>query len=233
MFSMEDGSLFQDENLRLAIAHAINKEDVLLGAVEGQGTVANAIFPSYTFGTEGYEAPGYDPEKAKEYLAAAGYPDGLTIDVVANSRDTYYKPAEIVQAQLAEVGINLNMEKLESNAWFEDVWRADDYGMSVLLFSCGVPDVLYYYQMFTTNGGENFGHVSNAELDEAYERARTITDLDERAQACYDVVKAFGDHALCVPIYNMDKIMAADANLNGFVAETNGYINCWELSWAE
>lgn len=233
MFSMEEGSLFVDENLRLAIAHAINKEDVLLGAVEGQGTVANAIFPSYTFGIQDYVAPGYDPEKAKEYLAAAGYPDGLTIDVVANSRDTYYKPAEVVQAQLAEVGINLNMEKMESNAWFEDVWRAGTYGMSILLFSCPMPDVLYYYQMFTSGGAENFGQVVCPELDEAYERARTITDLEERAQACHDVVKAFGDHAICVPIYNMDKTMAADANLNGFVAETNGYVNCWELSWAE
>lgn len=233
MFSMEEGSLFRDENLRLAIAHAINKEDVLLGAAEGHGVVANAIFPGYTFGIDGYEAPGYDIDKAKEYLTAAGYPDGLTIDIVANSRDTYYKPAEIVQAQLAEVGINLNMLKMESNAWFEDVWRAGDYGMSILLFSCALPDVLYYYQMFTTDGAENFGHVSCEELDEAYERARTITDLDERAQACYDVVKAFGDHAICVPIFNMEKIMAADANLQGFVAETNGYVYCSELSWAE
>ena len=233
MFSMEDGSLFKDENLRLAVAHAINKEDVLLGAVEGMGTVANAIFPPYTFGISGYEAPGYDPEQAKADLAAAGYPDGLTIDVVVNSRDTYYKPAEIVQAQLAEVGINLNMEKMESNAWFEDVWRAGNYGMSILLFSCALPDVLYYYQMFTSNGSENFGHVVCPELDEAYERARTITDLDERAQACYDVVKAFGDHAICVPIFCMDKVMAADANLNGFVAETNGYVYCSQLSWAE
>lgn len=233
MFSMEDGSLFQDENLRLAIAHAINKEDVLLGAVEGMGTVANAIFPSYTFGVSGYEAPGYDPEQAKADLAAAGYPDGLSIDVIVNSNDTYYKPAEIVQAQLAEVGINLNMEKMESNAWFEDVWRAGDYGMSILLFSCAMPDVMYYYQMFTSDGNENFGHVVCPDLDEAYERARTITDLDERAQACYDVVKAFGDHAICVPIYCKDKIMAADADLNGFVAETNGYVYCSQLSWAE
>lgn len=233
MFSMEEGSLFQDENLRLAVAHAINKEDVLLGAVEGQGTVANAIFPSYTFGIEGYEAPGYDVEKAKEYLAAAGYPDGLTIDVVANSRDTYYKPAEIVQAQLSEVGINLNMEKMESNAWFEDVWRAGNYGMSILLFSCPMADVLYYYQMFTTGGTENFGQVVCPELDEAYERARTTTDLDARAEACYDVVKAFGDHAICVPIFNMDKVMAADSNLNGFVADSSGYVRCADLSWAE
>ncbi len=233
MFSMEDGSLFQDENLRLAVAHGINKEEVLIGAAEGKGVPANSIFPNYSYGIADYVAPGYDPEKAQEYLAAAGYPDGITIPVVACSADTYYKPAEIVQAQLAEVGINLEMEKMEQNAWFEDVWRAGNYGMSTLFFACTVPDVLYYYEMFTTNGSENFGHVNCPELDEAYDRARTITDPEERAQACYDVVKAFGDHAVCVPIYETDKTLAASAELNGFEPDPIGYVRAWEWSWAE
>lgn len=233
MFTMEDGSLFADENLRLAVAHAINKEEVLLGAAEGHGVVANTIFPAYSFGIEDYVAPGYDPELAKEYLAKAGYPDGLDLTIVVCSTDSYYKPAEIVQAQLAEVGINLTLDKMEQNAWFEDVWRAGTYGMNTILFSASVADVLYYYQMFTTTGEENFGKVSCPELDEAYERAYSATDLEERAQACYDVVAAFGDHAVCVPIYILDKTIAANAKLQGFKADPIGYFHANEWSWAD
>lgn len=232
-FTMEDGSLFADENLRLAIAHAINKEEVLEGAAEGHGEVANSIFPSYSFGIADYEAPGYDPELAKEYLEKAGYPDGLDITVTACSTDTYYKPAEIIQAQLAEVGINLTLEKMEQNAWFEDVWRSGEYGMNTILFSASVADVLYYYQMFESNGVENFGHVSCPELDEAYARAYSTVDEEERAQACYDVVAAYGDHAVTVPIYVLDKSIAASADLQGLEADPIGYFHANELSWSE
>lgn len=161
------------------------------------------------------------------------YPDGLDLTIVACSTDSYYKPAEIVQAQLAEVGINLTLEKMEQNAWFEDVWRAGTYGMNTILFSASVADVLYYYQMFTTTGEENFGKVSCPELDAAYERAYSATDLTERAQACYDVVAAFGDHAVCVPIYILDKTIAANAKLQGFKEDPIGYFHANEWSWAE
>lgn len=232
-FSMEDGSLFQDENMRLAVAYAINKEDVLLGAAEGYGVIANAIFPEYASGVAGYTAPNYDPEKAQEYLAAAGYPDGVDIDIVACSTESYYKPAEIVQDQLRAAGINLNMEKMEQNAWFEDVWRSGTYGMTILVFSCTVPDVLYYYQMFTTNGTENFGSINCPDLDEAYERALSTVDLEARQSAVEDVIRAYGDHAICVPLYELDKQMAANKDLNGFVADPVGYFYVNQWSWAE
>lgn len=234
-FSMEDGSLFQDENMRLAIAHAINKEEVLIGAAEGYGVPANAIFPEYSFGIadSDYTAPSYDPDKAKEYLAAAGYPDGVDISIVACSTDSYYKPVEVIQSQLAQVGINLTVEKMEQNAWFEDVWRSGTYGMNVLVFSCTVPDVLYYYQMFVSSGTENFGSVNVPDLDEAYERALSTTDLDARAEAVVDVIRAFGDHAVCVPIYELDKQMAATNDLNGFEADPVGYFYVSNWSWGE
>ena len=120
--------IFADENLRLAVAHAIDKEGVMIGAVEGKGVVAQAIYANFVPGYDfDYEGPAYDPELSKQLLAEAGYPNGLELTVKANSSSAYAKPLEIVQAYLAEVGINIHIELMESNAWFDDVFKGPDY----------------------------------------------------------------------------------------------------------
>ena len=94
--------MFADEKLRLAIAHAIDKEAVLLGAIDGAGEVVDSVFHSdSTFLDPNYDAPGYDPEQAKQLLAEAGYPDGFELTVGCSSNANYYKPLEVIQAQLA------------------------------------------------------------------------------------------------------------------------------------
>ena len=82
--------IFADENLRLAVAHAIDKEGAMMGAIEGQGAVAQAIYANFVPGYDfDYEGPAYDPDLSRELLAEAGYPDGLDLTVKKDNR----KPA--------------------------------------------------------------------------------------------------------------------------------------------
>lgn len=231
MFGMKDDSPFVDENLRLAVAYAIDKEAVLMGAREGNGQVANTIVPSYSTGVEGYTAPQYDPEKAKEYLKKAGYPDGLELTVSCSSTDSYYKPMEIVQSQLAEVGIKCNVEKMDNNAWFEDIFRLGKYPFQVVSFSSEIADIDYYYEMFVSDGGENFGGVNVPELDEAYKASRATIDPDERNQAIQDVIRVMGDKAVVVPLCEDIKAVAANKNLEGVHPDGNGICKVADWSW--
>lgn len=235
MFSFKgENGLFADENLRLAVAHAIDKEAVLLGALEGEGTLANALVPSYCTGLSAeYEGPAYDPEMAKEYLAKAGYPDGLDISVRCSANDKYYKPMEIIQAQLAEVGINCTVERMDNNAWFEDVFRTGDYPFQVVAFSSSIADIDYYYEMFTTEGNENFGAVSFPDLDVAYKASRSTIDPAEREKAIQEVQRIMGDQAIVIPICQNNNAVAANKNLKGIVSDPEGVYRVADWSWGE
>lgn len=231
MFGMKDGSPFVDENLRLAVAYAIDKEAVLMGALEGKGALANSVVPSYSTGVEGYTAPQYDPEKAKEYLKKAGYPDGIDLTIPCSSSDTYYKPMEIVQAQLAEVGINCTVEKMDNNAWFEDVFRRGEYGFQMVSFSATLSDIDYYYEMFVSDGNENFGGINVPELDEAYKTSRSTVDADARNEEIQKVIQIMGDKAVIVPICENIKAVAANKNLKGLRPDAEGIYHVAEWSW--
>lgn len=234
IFNYNEGSRFVDENLRLAVAHAIDKEGVMLASIEGHGTVAEAIYAPFVPGydTE-YHGPAYDPELAKEYLAKAGYPDGLTLTVKCNSSASYSKPLEIVQAYLEEVGIHIEIEKMDSNAWFEDVFKGPDYEMNLVSFSMGMADLEELYALYRGGEGQNFGNLNDPEVNEAYDINHTSVDPEVRAQAFKTVQHVMGDKALTIPLYTANNCLAANKDLQGVQADSMNRYSIWNWSWAE
>ena len=227
-------SIFANEDLRLAVAHAIDKEAVMMGAVEGKGAVAQAIYANFVPGYDfDYEGPAYDPELSRQLLAKAGYPDGLTLTVKSNSRDSYSKPLTIVQAYLAEVGINLNIEKMESNAWFDDVFKGPDYDMNLVTFSMGMADLEELYALYRGGQPQNFGKMDDPEVNAAYDANHTSIDPEVRREAFRTVQHVMGDKALTVPLYTAMAGVGANKNLQGITADAMGIYRVYDWSWAE
>ncbi|MDD3410057.1 MAG: ABC transporter substrate-binding protein [Eubacteriales bacterium] len=226
--------IFADENLRLAVAHAIDKEGVMIGAIEGKGVVAQAIYARFVPGydTE-YEGPAYDPELSKQLLAEAGYPDGLELTVKASSNDAYAKPLEIVQAYLSEVGINLHIELMESNAWFDDVFKGANYDLNLVTFSMGMADLEELYALYRGGQGQNFGHMDDPEVNAAYDANHTSVDEATRLEAFKTVQHVMGDKALTIPLYTAMSGVAANKNLQGIQADAMGNYRIYDWSWAE
>ena len=234
IFNHNEGHLFTDERLRLAVAHAIDKEAVMLAAIEGHGTVAQAIYSSLVpFYDHDYEGPAYDPELSKQLLAEAGYPDGLDLVVKSNSRATYSKPLEIVQAFLEEVGIRITIEKLDSNAWFDDVFKGPDYEMNLVTFSMGMADLEELYALYRGGEGQNFGNLNDPEVNAAYDANHTSVDDTVRAEAFKTVQHVMGDKALCIPIYSANNCLACNSKLQGCTADSMNEYTIWAWSWAE
>lgn len=226
--------IFADENLRLAVAHAIDKEGVMIGAIEGKGSVAQAIYANFVPGYDfDYEGPAYDPELSKELLAEAGYPDGLDLVVKASSNEAYAKPLEIVQAYLADVGINLDIQPMESNAWFDDVFKGADYDMNLVTFSMGMADLEELYALYRGGQGQNFGHMDDPEVNAAYDANHTSVDEAVRLEAFKTVQHVMGDKALTVPLYTAMAGIGANKDLAGIEADAMGNYNVYDWSWAE
>ncbi|MFZ2102325.1 MAG: ABC transporter substrate-binding protein [Oricola sp.] len=124
---------FDDLKVRQAIAHAIDRQAIIDGAMFGFGTQIGSHFaphnPAYVELVETYP---YDPEKAKELLAEAGYPNGFKATLKLPPPSYARRGGEIVAAQLREVGIDLEIIPVEWAQWLDQVFKQKDYDLTIV-----------------------------------------------------------------------------------------------------
>jgi peptide/nickel transport system substrate-binding protein len=115
---------YSDKRVRLAITHAINKEEVLKGAMFGYGKILGSnVDPLNPYYVDVSKREPYDPAKAKKLLADAGYPNGF--EATFKVAPQYYytvRSAEIVVNQLAKVGIKAKIQQIEWGQWLAQVF---------------------------------------------------------------------------------------------------------------
>ena len=114
---------FSIKEVREAINYAINKQDLLDGAVDGVGTIANSPLNSMHLGyNDSIPFNEYDLDAAKEKLEQAGYPDGFSCTLMVNSNNAVsMKIAQILQNQLAQINIDVKVEQLEKATWNDNL----------------------------------------------------------------------------------------------------------------
>jgi len=134
-----------DVRVRRAFAHALNREDMNLAVTFGLGIATEQYYPAGTpWHSPNVKPLEYNPEKARELLAEAGYPDGFEVTyMAAHNNPELVEAANVWQAMLAEVGIDLKVEALDEatsiNRSFSGDWQMQSYGFG--MFSD--PDTLY------------------------------------------------------------------------------------------
>ncbi|MEL7116228.1 MAG: ABC transporter substrate-binding protein [Pseudomonadota bacterium] len=121
-----------DPKVRKAIAHAINRQDIIDGAMFGYGTPIGTHFaphnPDYVDLTG---QSGFDPELSKQLLAEAGVED-LTLTLKLPPPSYARRGGEIIAAQLREVGIETEISNLEWAQWLEQVFRGKDFDLTIV-----------------------------------------------------------------------------------------------------
>ncbi|ANT60482.1 ABC transporter substrate-binding protein [Salipiger sp. CCB-MM3] len=124
---------FDDPLVREAVAHAIDRQAIIDGAMFGLGTPIGTHFaphnPDYV---DLLGLSGYDPEKARTLLEDAGYPDGFTTTLKLPPPSYARRGGEIIAAQLREIGIQTEITNLEWAQWLEEVFRGKDFGLTIV-----------------------------------------------------------------------------------------------------
>ena len=179
--------------VRQAIAYAISRDELI--AVIGPDIAERqcAVVPPYLAGGLSCEEVAQagllyevDREKARELLAQAGYPDGFSIDCYITERASYRKPFENVQAQLAKVGIKLNITVVDHSS-YHSLIRQD--ANPLVHYECWRPNAdvfltrFYHSDSIVVTGKKpdtNFSHTTD--IDGLIELARYTLDPD--LQAC-------------------------------------------------
>ncbi|MEA3459822.1 MAG: ABC transporter substrate-binding protein, partial [Chloroflexota bacterium] len=187
---MVDHPPFDKAEVRKAIAHAINKEAIVEALYPPTAEVATQFIPPGIFGhTEGLEDYPYDPDKAKELLAEAGFPDGFETNlwVMPVSRGYFPTPdkvGEAIQADLAAVGIKAEIVTYDWGTYLEKTLDKGEHDICMLGWMADYADATNFLDVFFTGADKHFGSPF-PEVVELLEKGGSTIDVTER-QAIYD-----------------------------------------------
>lgn len=212
--------------VRQAMYHAIDREKIVAELLKGSSVVINsACTPAQTACTTDLPSYDYDPAKAKELLAQAGYPDGFTIDFYAY-RDRPY--AEAVMGYLNAVGIKTNLQYVQY-AIQRDKIRGGEVALSFGTWgSNGVADASASTGEFFTGGPEDTAR--DPEITEWIKSADTMVDAAARADLYKKALTKIVDEAYWVPLflYNVNYVMNNDFD---FTPPTDELIRFYDFAW--
>jgi peptide/nickel transport system substrate-binding protein len=175
---------FNNLQVRQAISMAIDRVPVVESAVFGFGTPTDIIFSAdHWAAPERPELPPPDIEGAKALLAEAGYPDGFDTTLISWAEyGTISNGAIVVQEQLRLIGVNAEMNLLDTATMGQQVYIDKDFDMTVTGTSGYVDPGAVILENFKTGEGGNFVTYSNPEVDELIDQGAAGTDQEARAE---------------------------------------------------
>ncbi len=232
---------FDDVRVRQAIAHAINKQEILDAFYGGVGEVANTFLPEAMQEYRPTDAPTYeyDPEKAKALLAEAGFPNGFDTMTLSDGTQTalefwympvsrpYYstpKPvAEAFAAQLADVGIQVELKTEDWGVYLDNVDAAKKHGMWMLGWTGDYNDPNnFLYTFFGPTGQEQQGY-SNPRIIELLDQARGATSQEEAVRIFQEAQTLIAQEVPRIPVVHAPPVYAAKKALQGWEPSPFGH----------
>ena len=125
---------FDDVRVRRAMAYAIDRNALIQGAMSGYGVpIGSHMDPGNPYYMDLTKTYPYNPQKAKQLLAEAGYPDGFEAVIKLPERYAYAKRSgEIIADMLSQVGIRLRIELTEWGQWIDRVFKNADFDLTVI-----------------------------------------------------------------------------------------------------
>lgn len=132
-FNLND-EMLANKLVRQAVSYAVNRQELLDVVLEGIGILEPFDTAAEQWYYSDYTPYTYDPEKAKELLTEAGYPDGVTITLSYIAREPDNTMVQLIQEQVKASNITLELESMERLAWIEKIRtnRAGQMGIGVI-----------------------------------------------------------------------------------------------------
>ena len=180
-----------DRRVRQALNYAVNKEAIVRDVLKGTGSLSRGPVLPGTWGAEtGLKPYPYDPERARQLLAEAGYPNGFATTMwVPESGSGMQSPvamATVIQSNLKAVGVNVALQTFEWGAYLAKL-RTKEQELFALSWMAGNedPDMVMFPLLHSsqwTPDGPNRALYKNGAFDELLRQARLTTDQARRAQ---------------------------------------------------
>jgi len=232
-----DKNPFTDPRVRLAAAHALDIESIDRVLFRGKIEAANQLVPA---GISGYseanqDRPDYNPDRAKELLAEAGYPDGFSFGLKCTN-DRYINDEALCRAaasMFANIGLNAELTTGPVRDYWDQL-RADDFDMYLLGWSPGTFDMEHPVRFLLHSqdnekklGSWNFGNYSNARVDELLPLIQQEIDPAARQAMMDEVVAVTQEEVAYIPLYTQPLIWAAKDTIDLTQRADNFFLLRW------
>ena len=208
---------FKDKRVRQAIAYAINTEEIIQGVLLGLGQPANGPYkPGHWAHNPDVKPYPYDPAKAREMLAEAGWQDSdgdglidkegqpFKFTILTNQGNTQREQtAVIIQQRLKDVGIGVEVRIVEWAAFIKEFIDKKKFEALVMGWTIPIDPDLYnvWHSSKTAEGELNFISYKNEEVDRLIDEGRFTLDVEKRKEAYYRIQEILHDEVPYVFLY--------------------------------
>lgn len=213
---------FDQESLRQAVAWAVDRESLVRTILRDTAAVAHGPCPASLWCHDPEFRPYQrDPEKVAELLEEAGVPDGFSFELIMANDSIDQTIAQLLQAQLADVGITMEIRTVDLSALSSALRGGEYQAMLVGWSGRSDPDGNLYVE-FKTGAPVNFRKWSNAEVDRLLEEGRASLDQSERYDIYRRVQELVAEGSPLVFLYTPTWIHAASDEVQGYQMVPDG-----------
>lgn len=209
----------KNEKVRQALAYAIDRDVIKDMVSDGHGvSVGSSIYPKLEkyFMPELVDKYPYDPEKAKELLAEAGYPDGFDLSIaVVSSYQPHMDTAEVVVELLNSIGINASVQPMDNATWISEVYTNRDFQATITGLDAKNVTARAMLERFVSDNGKNFINYNNPDYDALYQKAQRCTDDSEQTEIYKQMETMLADNAANLYIQDIADMVAIRSDLSG------------------
>jgi peptide/nickel transport system substrate-binding protein len=225
--------ILMHKKVRQALALAIDRESIIRHLIKDLGTPASGLLSPLNWAYEGTVVQWpHDPERAKQLLEEAGFPDPdgdgprprFKLSFKTTNLDLRRRIAEALKEQLQRVGVELEIRTYEWGTFFSDIKKGNFHLYSLAWVGIQDPDI--YHQIFHSSSvppnGDNRGHYSNPQVDRLLELGRTAANTMERKRMYSDVQRILADDLPYIPLWWWKNVIVKTPSLQGFVPYPDG-----------
>lgn len=199
---------FDDLRVRQALWHALDKDLIVEGVLNGQGEAADTMLNSHVFGRLNEGGYPYDPERAKELLAEAGYPNGFEATLLIYPPYGIPDMAAAVQDMWRSIGVNVEIVQRE---WAQHVElrRSGNFDLAIQPMLRLGPDQYVSPTMHSASiPYPNASRYSNPQMDTLIDEARVAADDDARRELYHEIQRLAQADVPVIPLLNPVFVLA-------------------------
>src|SRR5437870_866547 len=237
---------FKDKRVRQAMNYAIDKQSIINDILSGAGSVSHSFaFPNTPAFTDQVQQYPYDPQKAKDLLGQAGFAGGFsTVFLVPESGSGMIAPKEIatiVQAQLAQVGVEAKIQTMEWTSYISAYMGGMDTaaggspaGMAQMSYMIPQPDPgMYAYDVLGGKGSLNPGGYANGDFDQLMLKAKGMSDAKQRTDLYKQAQTLVADDAPWIFMFHAHNVVAANKKVQNIILNPDFNILHLERVWIQ
>lgn len=213
-----------DPLVRRAIAHAIDRDLLIEGAVNGLGEPAWYFLPEvhWAYDPEMTGVYEYDPDESRRLLAEAGHPDGVTFTVTHQPSPTETRRIEIVQAMLSEVGIEMQLNPMDLNQGITEYFENQNFNAALFAYPGNLDPAEIYFSKFDKNQFTNVAKREFPGMQALLAEARATTDTEELRDIFRQMNEIYVAEVPEIPLFFRLNLTAHSDDFTGYEPDLMG-----------